>query len=99
MRAIISAIIGIITLLTGLRFALLLFGANPDNVFVSWIYIASAPLISPFTGIFSQSTVLANGLATPSVFEWASLLALLVYSVIGSLLIRLIGGVSHHHAH
>lgn len=92
MRTIISLIIGIITLLTGLRFAMLALGANPGNDLVAWIYNVSAPLVSPFAGIFGQPTTVPEGLAVESIIEWSSLVALLVYSTLGSLLMRVVGG-------
>lgn len=94
MRAIISAIIGIITLIVGLRFALLLIGANPANALVDWIYDVSSPLVAPFAGIIGTTAVIADGAVVQSVFEWASLIALLVYALLGSILMRVMGGTA-----
>jgi hypothetical protein len=99
MAMIISVIVGVIQFLVGFRFVFLLLGANPGNAFVSWIYDVSTPLVTPFAGIFGQSAVIAEGAVVASVFEWASLLAMLVYAVVGSILVRLASGVIHHRAH
>lgn len=90
---ILSAIVGFIELLLGLRFVFRLVGANPDNGFVDWIYDWSTPLAAPFAGIFGQdATVAGEGVVTQSVFDWTALIALVVYGVIGGIVIRLVGG-------
>jgi uncharacterized protein YggT (Ycf19 family) len=96
MRSIISAIVGIITLLVGLRFAMLLFGVNPDIPLVSWIYHVSAPLVAPFSGIINPFNLSFTGLSVQSVLDWSALIALFVYSIVGSILVRLLGGAAHH---
>lgn len=90
---IISAIFGFIEALLALRFVFRLLGANPDNVFVNWIYDWSTPLAAPFAGIFGQdATVAGPGVVTQSVFDWTALIALVVYGLIGGLILRLLGG-------
>ena len=84
---------GLIEALIGLRFLFKLLGANPDNGFVSWIYSWSAPFVNPFAGIFGQdTTTTGTGTVTTGVFEWTSLIALvvigLIVAVLGSLLVR-----------
>lgn len=91
---ILSAIVGFIGMLLGLRFVFRLVGANPDNAFVNWIYDWSSPLVAPFAGIFGQdSTVVeGQGLVAESVFDWTALIALIVYALVGGLIVRLVGG-------
>jgi hypothetical protein len=91
---ILSAIVGFISTLVALRFVLRLLGANPANAFVNWVYDWSSPLVAPFAGIFGQDTAVVEGpgLVTPSVFDWTALIALVVYTVIGGLIIRLVSG-------
>ncbi len=99
MRSAIAAVLWLLTLLVGLRFVLLVLGAPSSNVFISWVYSVSTPLAAPFSGLIGQPTVIGNGLAMPSVFDWASLLALIVYGLIGSLFGHLSSNVAHRHHH
>jgi len=55
------------------RFVLRLFGANPGAQFTQFVYDISAPLVAPFQFVFSTDVIQGN------VFEWASLLAIIVY--------------------
>lgn len=84
-------VFGIIELLLILRFVLLFIGANVANSFVIWVYNWSSPFVAPFAGIFGQHTVTAGpGVVVQSVFDWTTLIALVVYAVIGALLVRLL---------
>lgn len=87
--SIIYLIAGIIEVLIGLRFVLLLLGANPASGFVSWIYGWSEPLIAPFYGIFGQqsATTTDGGVVVASVFDWTALIALIVYGLIAGLIL------------
>lgn len=78
--SIIRLLFGLIVGILALRFIFALIGANPANDFVSWIYEASAPLIAPFVGIFTDIAVATGRL------EFTTILALVVYGLIGSLL-------------
>lgn len=60
-----------------LRIALLLLAANPAAGFSSWVYGVTAPLVSPFDGVFPNLTV-AN-----SVLDAPAILALIVYAIGG----------------
>lgn len=84
---IISIILGVISLIVGLRFVFLLLGANPSSQFVSWIYDLSDPFVAPFAGIFGQSSTVAaagEGFVTQSIFDWTALIALIIYGIIGA---------------
>lgn len=70
-------IIGLINILIAIRFTLLLLGANNDAGFVEFIYTITNVLVAPFIGIFGAPTI------GVSVFEISSLLAILIYSLIG----------------
>jgi uncharacterized protein YggT (Ycf19 family) len=66
------------------RFLLKLFGVNPAAGFTDFIYSVTHPFVNPFLNIFP---------ATPTrqgVVEWATLLAILAYGIVFSLLIRLL---------
>lgn len=80
----ISLFFGVILTIVALRFVFRLLGANPDNSIVSWVYSASAPLVSPFFGIFGHDIDIATGR-----FELDTLIALIVYAIIASLITSL----------
>lgn len=97
LTGIITAIIGVIEVLVGLRFVFLLLGANPANGFVSVVYDWSTPLVQPFAGIFGQSAeVTGRGAVVPSVFDWTALIAFVVYGLLAIVISRL---VVHHPSH
>lgn len=70
-------IAGFIITLLALRVVLLLFGANQDSGFVSFIYALSAPFAMPFYGIFAYEP--SYGV---SVLEISSLVAMAIYALI-----------------
>jgi len=71
--------------LLGLRIILKLFGASTAAPFVRWVYETTAPLITPFTGMF-PSPKLPEGF----VIEFSVLFALMVYVFIGYLATELL---------
>lgn len=86
-------IFGILEILLAFRLVLKLLGANPVNNFVSLIYNASQIFIWPFEGIFSRATT--EGVETTAVFEPATLIAIVAYSLIAlgiAKLIRIFSG-------
>lgn len=68
-----------------MRLVLKFFAANPAAPFVRWIYETSQTLVHPFLGIF-PNPVLSGGF----VIEFSTLVALIVYGIIGYLLVELI---------
>ncbi len=83
--------IGIINLLILLRFFFLLFGAN--NVgFVSFIYNLTNIFVAPFRGIFDSAQ------AGESYFDTASLLAIVMWTVIGFIIATIIRLLSTRNA-
>ena len=87
-------IFGLIELLLAVRFVLLLVGANTSSAFVSWIYAWSAPFAAPFSSIFGQHvTVAGPGVVMQSVFDWTTLIALVVYAIIGGILVRILANM------
>lgn len=95
MSSMLYLIFGLIETLVGLRFLFRLLGASPANALVSWVYGWSAPLVAPFGGIFGSPQVPTPGTAVSGVFEWAALIAFIVYGIIGSLLAGML--VRRHH--
>lgn len=81
---IISLIVGIILVTLVLRLIFRLFGANPDAAFVAWLYGFTGPLVSPFVGIFNESS---PNLATGHL-EISTIVAIIVYGLIGAVLER-----------
>ena len=77
-------IIGLIEILIGLRILLKLIAANPANGFVNFIYNFSGVFVSPFVGIVHD---IRSGNA---VLEVNSLIAMLVYLLIGWIAVRVI---------
>jgi hypothetical protein len=67
-----------------LRFALKLFGANPAAGFTSFIYALTGFLVAPFLSVFHVTQVLG------SIFEWTTLLAMLVYWIVAYAIVKLL---------
>ncbi len=65
------------------RFILKLIGANPDAAFTKFIYVLSYPFAGPFLYVVRSTQV------SGSVFEWTTLLAMLVYWVLAWGIVRL----------
>lgn len=78
-------VLGILETLLAFRFLLRLFAANPAAGFTDFIYDATRPFVSPFMAVFSNSRVEGTG----SVFEWTTLLAMLVYWLLAWGIIKL----------
>lgn len=78
-------VFGIIEGLIAIRFILRLLGANSASAFGSFIYNVTAPLIAPFSGLFSDPSLGSN-----SVLELSSLVAIIVYALAGYALVRLL---------
>ena len=77
-------ILGLIEMLLLFRFVLKLLAANPDAGFSMFIYSITNIFASPFLNVFSISYVAG------SIFEWTTLLAMLVYWLVGLGLIKLL---------
>jgi YggT family protein len=75
---------GIVEGLIGLRVLLKLIGANPENEFASLIYNAAALFLAPFFGLIGSPS--AGGM----VLEVPSLVAMLVYALVGWVIVRVI---------
>ncbi|HEY8886044.1 MAG TPA: hypothetical protein VIM31_00905 [Candidatus Microsaccharimonas sp.] len=77
-------IAGVIDALIAIRFVLLLLGANQSAGFVDFIYGITGILVAPFVGIFGEPTY------GRFMFEWSSILAIIVYSLIAWGIVKLI---------
>ena len=69
--------------LLAIRFALKLLQANPDAFFTSFIYTVSHVFVLPFLAVFKNASI------ATSVFEWTTLLAMLVYWLVAVAIIKL----------
>lgn len=77
-------VFGVAIGLIAIRFVLLLLGANPEAGFTDFVYAVTNPLVAPFEGIFG-----APDLET-GVFDPASLVAIVVYALLGWVVGKLI---------
>ena len=82
--AVVGFIVGVIDVLIAIRFFMKLLGASAESSFVNFIYGVTSPLVAPFHGIFPNSGSSAN------IFESGSLVALVVYALIGWGIVALI---------
>lgn len=76
-------ILGLIEILLLFRFVLKFLGANPSAGFTSFIYGVTYVFASPFISVFRITYV------EGSIFEWTTLLAMLVYWIIAIGIIKL----------
>ncbi len=74
-------VLGVLEVLLGFRLILKLAGASMASGFVSGIYALTGIFIKPFEGIFRRGV--AQGLETAAVFEPATLVAIIVYAILG----------------
>lgn len=81
--------LAVVEVFLGIRFLFKLFGANPNNGFVSWVYDMSAALLEPFRGIFS-----ARVFENQYILEFSTLFAMLMYGLLALLIIALINIVT-----
>ncbi len=75
--------LSILEVLLAFRFVLKLTGANPAAGFTSFIYGITWPFTAPFLAVFQRTVV------EGSIFEWTTLLAMLVYWMIALAIVRL----------
>jgi len=76
-------ILGLLEVLFAFRFVLKLTGANATAGFTSFIYGITWPFAAPFLAVFPRTVVQG------SIFEWTTLLAMLVYWLIALAIIKL----------
>jgi uncharacterized protein YggT (Ycf19 family) len=76
-------ILGLIEVLLLFRFVLKLLGANASAGFTEFIYGITSIFTAPFTNVFKITYT------SGSIFEWTTLLAMLVYYIIAMGIIRL----------
>jgi predicted ATPase len=89
--AVVGFVVGLVDVLIAARFLGKLLGASVQSAFVHFIYQVSSVMVAPFTGIFGDTGTKTN------TFETASLVAIVVYAVIGWGLVVLIRIVTAPH--
>lgn len=76
-------LLGILEILLAFRFILKFLGANATAGFTSFIYGATYIFTAPFLSVFRMTKV------SSSIFEWTTLLAMMVYWIIALGIIKL----------
>jgi hypothetical protein len=84
-QRIIYYVFGIIQAFIAVRFILKLLSANPTSPFTQFIYNISWVFVFPFNGVVPDTVV------SGSVFEWFTLISLVVYALVSVALAKLIG--------
>ena len=77
-------VLGIIEVLLAFRLIFKLLGANPGAGFSKFIYGITYVFSTPFLSVFKKTQVV-----TGSVFEWGTILAMIVYWIIAVGIIKL----------
>lgn len=77
-------ILGIVEILLAFRFLLKLLGANAAAGFTSFVYGITYVFATPFLTVFRSSQIVIG-----SIFEWTTLLAMIVYWIIAMGVINL----------
>ncbi len=81
---IVRYILGIIEVLLAFRFILKFLGANTGAGFTKFIYSVTYPLAKPFISVFNKTQIVEG-----STIEWGTLLAILVYWILATVIIKL----------
>lgn len=81
----VNAVVGFIEGAFGLRILLQLLGANPNSEFVAWVYAVTDRLLGPFAGALP-----AFAISPTAIIELSVVLAMIGYSILGWLVIRLL---------
>jgi hypothetical protein len=76
-------VVGLLEALLAFRFVLKLLGANVAAGFTSFIYGITQPFAAPFLSVFKITKV------EGSIFEWTTILAMLVYWLIAWAIVKL----------
>jgi len=77
-------ILGLVEILLAFRFVLKLLGANPAAGFTSFIYGVTYIFAAPFLSVFRMTQVAG------SIFEWTTILAMLVYWMVAFGIVKLL---------
>ncbi|MDQ2809892.1 MAG: YggT family protein [Chloroflexota bacterium] len=75
-------VVGLIDILLAIRFVLLVAGADQNAGFAQLIYGVTNLFVAPFAGLFGRA-ITYPGAAGTGVIEWESLVAIVVWSLVG----------------
>lgn len=78
-------LLGLLEILLALRFIFRLFDAGSGSTLVDFIYTVTNPLVAPFNGVFND-----QALNRGNVLEVSTLLAMLIYALVGWGIVRLL---------
>lgn len=78
-------VVGVIITFIATRVLLMLLGANQGNAFVDFVYSVGGMFAAPFFGVFGYEPAYGS-----SVFEISSLVAIVVYALIGWGVVKLV---------
>lgn len=76
-------LLSLLEVLLAFRFVLKLTGANPAAGFTDFVYDLSWPFVGPFLAVFPRTVV------EGSIFEWTTLLAMVVYWMVAMAIVHL----------
>lgn len=76
-------VLGFIEVILFFRFVLKLLNANPEAGFTAFIYGLTSFFVAPFTNVFRVTYV------EGAIFEWTTILAMIVYFILASGIIKL----------
>jgi uncharacterized protein YggT (Ycf19 family) len=76
-------ILGLLEAILAIRFVLKFLAANPSAGFSNLIYDISYPFVAPFLSVFRITKIEGN------VFEWTTLLAMLIYWLLALAIVKL----------
>jgi hypothetical protein len=76
-------LLSLLEVLLAFRFVLKLTGANAAAGFTNFIYSITWPFTAPFLAVFQKTTVAG------SIFEWTTLLSMLVYWMVALAIVKL----------
>lgn len=82
-RTLVNVVFGVVEFLLSLRFIFKFFVVNSSTPFVAWLYGVTVGLVSPFARILPDLKLAGF------VVDFATLIALIVYVLIGYLILQL----------
>lgn len=85
LKGLINLAFGLANMGLVLRLLFRLFGANPNAPFVDFLYESTAPLLSPFRGIFTPYVIEPG-----YVLEFSTVIAIAIYTLISWLILEFI---------
>lgn len=86
-----NSIFFVVESLVGIRIVLKLFNASQAAPFTRWVYDTTAPLLTPFQGMFPSPAV-SGGL----IIEFSALFALLMYAFANFLILEGLTNLERH---